>query len=854
MAEEKDFIKKINEIYLKLDSIVGANELFDKEVVNRLEELGDLDVALIVDDLKKGNYLGNRKIDIDLSLNNNSLTNHVSYSDAKLVLNDGTILNISFTTLLEDGITSVVLELTSHADIKNYIANDTAYQAQVINTELTVEDAIASTPQMIRFRDADGSASNIDRVELKAYSGEFKKAQLISVWTDTTSSLQTLANRVGDVIALGQRIDKIIALADKEDEIQYLYDTRATIESLALELQKVIDVELKLPEITLIPTQLLQMDNKVTEITNIRNEIKAINPEIVLLAYTESPRLEYNKTTGLFTMFIPQGVKGERGDAFSIDARGTIAERSLYNTTSKDFAYLAVDEVPNKVYFKNSNASGDWSIGTEFGQGETGVSIANIARTSGTGAAGTVDTYTITMSDSGVYTFQVTNGILPTKTDLSLQNVDNTSDSTKNTAIATLTNKTLTSPKINNPTGLKKADVGLSNVDNTTDLLKPISNAAKAVNDTTASSITAIENALNTKSDETHNHDLTYLKLSQSDVFIKPNKGTLFEKVTASSIKIPSGFIVKIGNAIVEKLTDTTITLASNLDMGAKVAGTDYYVYANIDGTFYISVSKTKTIGRLIGGFHYGLTGETESPTGNKLTADMEAIRGINKYSFWDLKYLPTNGKPEGMVCVGAKWYDIYLLNSEHITNGTSKAGATIAGGTSDYGRAIPKIPLEYGGNGTLTYGKLTWFQLCEIATSHGKELISYAEFPTIAYGVNEGKSSATNGYETVAGKIEHYSNLTSKYGIEQATGVQDVWGKDLMNGYGTTDFTWRATFTDGRGNIYGTTNSPTAVRLGGHRGNGVDAGSRDSNWHYYVWGSAWSVGCRLACDHLELD
>lgn len=58
------------------------------------------------------------------------------------------------------------------------------------------------------------------------------------------------------------------------------------------------------------------------------------------------------------------------------------------------------------------------------------------------------------------------------KTDLALNNVDNTSDATKNSAVATLTNKTLTSPVINSPTGIVKADVGLSNVDNTSDSTK----------------------------------------------------------------------------------------------------------------------------------------------------------------------------------------------------------------------------------------------------------------------------------------------------------------------------------------------------------------------------------------------
>jgi hypothetical protein len=58
------------------------------------------------------------------------------------------------------------------------------------------------------------------------------------------------------------------------------------------------------------------------------------------------------------------------------------------------------------------------------------------------------------------------------KGDVGLGNVDNTSDATKNAATATLTNKTLTSPVINLPTGIVKGDVGLGNVDNTSDATK----------------------------------------------------------------------------------------------------------------------------------------------------------------------------------------------------------------------------------------------------------------------------------------------------------------------------------------------------------------------------------------------
>jgi hypothetical protein len=47
----------------------------------------------------------------------------------------------------------------------------------------------------------------------------------------------------------------------------------------------------------------------------------------------------------------------------------------------------------------------------------------------------------------------------------------------------TLTNKTLTSPVINTPTGIVKADVGLGNVDNTSDANKPVSTAGQTALD-----------------------------------------------------------------------------------------------------------------------------------------------------------------------------------------------------------------------------------------------------------------------------------------------------------------------------------------------------------------------------------
>ena len=334
-----------------------------------------------------------------------------------------------------------------------------------------------------------------------------------------------------------------------------------------------------------------------------------------------------------------------------------------------------------------------------------------------------------------------------------------------------------------------------------------------------------------------------------SQGFVKPNNNIpLFVKVNASSIKIPTGTSVVVGESTTILTSDYVLSLETNLDTGVKTGGTDYYVYAKSNGSFYLSANDAITGDRLIGGFHYGLTGEAETPTGNKTESDMVKLRGINQYSFWDLKFRPV-ASTKGMVFIGNRWYDIYLLNSEHITNGTSKAGLKIAGGALTNGRLYPKIPLQYGGDNTLTYGSFKWFHACEIAKSHGKELIHYSEFQTIAYGVQEGVDASTQ--DGGGATIQHYANLTSKYGIEQATGTQWIWGNDLIGDTAGT-FAWQNN-AEGRGQIHSIGNSPNAVILGGHRDHGVYAGSRASHWDRSVWYTFWYIGCRFACDHLQL-
>lgn len=524
--------------------------------VSDLAALATADLVAISDDLNKGNYVGNRKVDINLALNNTSTDTEVTYQGATITTNDGVVLQINFETLDGNG-EPVIQELSSYTAIYNEIvAGITAYNTGEADTSLHIVnheiDIINSTlpnlPTMIRIRDTDGSASNIDRIQLQVFSGSAVETAPTYFWAKTTSALQTLANRVGDVIALGNDIDSIIALAAQTDELGYLYADRAKLtgaaNSLYSELSKlqtlhtnILSIITVANDITSVATTAANIAdvnyvaNNITEIqnaeanailaqtkageasasalaasgsattavdaagtaTNKSDEIKAVTVGSTTTGVAGTNALvTYNSATGQFAFVVPQGVKGDKGEAFQVNAVGLLTSKSLYDTRIAGFSFLATDTAT--IYFKLSDTSGDWSAGAPFGKGDKGDTgntgngivstiFASTTDISGLPAqSGATDTYTITYTDTTTDTFTIYNGV----------------DVTINDS-GTSTTEVWSSSKINTKLGGKaasshthtKAEAGLANVDNTSDVNKPISTAAQAALD-------AINNELDT--------------------------------------------------------------------------------------------------------------------------------------------------------------------------------------------------------------------------------------------------------------------------------------------------------------------------------------------------------------------
>ena len=93
------------------------------------------------------------------------------------------------------------------------------------------------------------------------------------------------------------------------------------------------------------------------------------------------------------------------------------------------------------------------------------------------------DSHTIIFEGTTANDFETTLQVIDPTADRTISLPDATDTLVGRATTDTLTNKTLTSPVINTPTGITKSDVGLANVDNTADTGKPVSTAQQTALD-----------------------------------------------------------------------------------------------------------------------------------------------------------------------------------------------------------------------------------------------------------------------------------------------------------------------------------------------------------------------------------
>lgn len=484
------FIANINKLAAKLNVIIEAVGLFDENVIPVLEEIAELDLDAAIKDLEKGSYLGNRKIDINLLYNMTDIdadtdeaiaietwtdpTKTVMYSGATALFKDGTSIHIPF--MFDEN----PVNISTHADLLLQLNANQEFLEKLDNT-LIASFAHPVVGEILRIYDVDGVASNLDRLTLHAETGSFKEANTDYYWTKSTSALQTLAMRVGDIGMIGNNIESFITLAnnviqlvDLQERIPELVDTYTDgvpneDATLYNNLTKLIALHTNLDALQVLHTNINEIisvkdninliqeisDNIVPNLTTIlssythavearnaantakeyrdsastsaatalakANEIKRVTVGSTTTAVAGSnASVVYDTNSGKFHFVIPQGIKGDKGDAFTINARGTTEQRSLYDNEVAGFSFFDLNT--SQLYLKLTNDSGNWSDGIQFGKGDpgedgaAGVGISSITFTSTTDSSGNpnqpdaVDTYSINYTDGSTTTFTVANG------------------------------------------------------------------------------------------------------------------------------------------------------------------------------------------------------------------------------------------------------------------------------------------------------------------------------------------------------------------------------------------------------------------------------------------------------------
>jgi hypothetical protein len=273
----------------------------------------------------------------------------------------------------------------------------------------------------------------------------------------------------------------------------------------------------------------------------------------------------------------------------------------------------------------------------------------------------------------------------------------------------------------------------------------------------------------------------------------------------------PIGISVKAGTTFADRTFDADTPVGAP-DNGYEV-GCDYAVAITAHAVKAVKLTGVPTDVTYLGGFHFAPGGNASARAGGDSTP------AINPFSVWDMNFRPSCADPRGMALIempGKKfWADIYLLGVDHLKDGTSKFGATIADGDDP--------PEKVKGSGH--FKKLDYETAVAVMTHHGKTLLGFEEFANAAYGVTE--KSAHSGDPRKTGLD---AERTSKFGLMQATGNMWVWGHD------------------------GDPDMPRASVFGGSWFNGGDAGSRYANVAY-LWPeySGDDLGARGRGDHLQL-
>jgi len=216
------------------------------------------------------------------------------------------------------------------------------------------------------------------------------KSQLLqtAMTKDEISGAMAVRDNIDELLSLSQRLNEIDNVSKLITELE---KTKTLLSATTESAQKSIDV------LAATETQLAEVQNQMFKIKEEQsttkqilkqaqqemNKIRTFNVSVDFVEY------EGNKSTYFFNrktntlniqlregkQGVPGNYKGDKGDPgqngtnFKIDFFGYKQDMVRYGRFLQGTSFLALDEIPVRIYFKKTNKTNDWTKGQPFGIG-----------------------------------------------------------------------------------------------------------------------------------------------------------------------------------------------------------------------------------------------------------------------------------------------------------------------------------------------------------------------------------------------------------------------------------------------------------------------------------------------------
>ena len=247
-----------------------------------------------------------------------------------------------------------------------------------------------------------------------------------------------------------------------------------------------------------------------------------------------------------------------------------------------------------------------------------------------------------------------------------------------------------------------------------------------------------------------------------------------WERVTETTAQTNQQLFIEVESNVISLPPGTPIS------MPTLNAGTDYAIWCTPDGDLEADASFSSpptANSRRVGGFHFAPGGNAPlDPLGNWDNHNGgDTTPQINEYSFYDLRWKPSAPDPRGLTLVNNSfWTGMYLMSAG---DGAGPLHRYNVDPCRD-GNA----PFKPYATTPTRYTNAIPMNIFEVLAYNGFRAPDVNEFQLLAIGVNEQRSIGGSGPGNTGIVADRSKNQqTSAWGVFDATGVLEVWGRDSL-------------------------------------------------------------------------